>query len=458
MRRYDDFAEKYNAIVIERRENDPANREKYQTLKSTHHVMFRDIVFELAKNMNEDIRRHEKIKAEQGNDGLLKILSISNPLCGNGYFVCRTNRMQLSKHSKKGEYAVYRNILRLMEAGIIKAKIGHGKKACFELHINAHFLLVSDRMNPEYNPLAEWQSPDNECAFRKVEEILLEQLKYTLYSAYAVDKVNLPQSGADVETEPNEGQIGVENQAEPDNRSILPEQRGCQNAELGPEAHPADGDRGGGRADWQKFNEANNEIRRLAGREYNKNPQWHAMNRLFCATYFVDYLIEKIYTKRGVSIYPEARTCAIEYAEKYYFPNPTLPEVRTKFEPCEKIESYNERLLKLCWCIDAANRWAAKYNKFFVMINQYIDLENENGFAKTFDWWLESKQNELDKRRHARNKHELKCLHDAVRTVLNNPNRETYERMRTYVLNNLPKYEIRFERSVSSIINKIQNE
>lgn len=469
MRRYDDFAGKYNAIIQRKREEVPEAASDFQTLKPTHRAIFKDIVFELSRNMQKDIRNHEEIQTEQANDGLLKLLNIRNPLCGDGFFVCHTNRYQLAKHSTKEESTIYRNILRLIEAGVIKTKVGHGKKADFELHIHSHFLLVSDRANPEYNPLAESKTESAQFAFCKVERILLEQLENTLYSAYAVDKVNLPCENQDNTTSERQlqqpatstqGQIGVENQALPDNPNkgnIEQEQEGWSNAVPSQPMGQKRVKPTGGRGDIARMEEERGiELAKIVGK--NVNPQlWHSWRRLSSAAHFVDYAIDKIYTRRGITIYPEARIRAIEYAERFYFPNPFIREESTIFKPCQTWEEYANRLMQLEWCIDTAHRYAAKHKGYFVILGKYIDIENPTGLTKTFSWWMNSKLNEADKKRARRNLKELQMLLEQIDKVLKNQDYNTYKSAETFIKNHIPKYQSLFRKNLGTTINKLEN-
>ncbi len=451
MGNYDAFAATYNDEIIAKREACPNTQHEYQTLKPTHRALFKDLVLEIGKKMLQNINTYQKIQQEQGETGIFKLLH--HPLCGDGFYVCSTNRYQLSKHNSKDLSTIYRNILRLMEAGIITQKIGHGKKSNFELHINADFLLVSDKANPDYNPLQtsaeKTLSSSVECANCKEEKSVQEQLINKIYSADAVDKVNFgnteigenkPMAEITTDSEVNLSD-GTLTRTEGKPNSVPPK------SEKNKTEKPM-----GGAADVRKLIEKR-------GIELNKSPniaQWHAFHRLCYAVYFIDYLIQTIYAKRGVSIFPEARIYAIEYAEKYYFPNPLRRDVDTNYKPCETLDQYATRLQGLKWCIDAANRYAARKGGFFVLINKYIDLSNENGLNRTVEWWKNSKNNEAEKAKHLQNIKDIKQLHEQIRKVLENQTYEELQRAEMYVGSHLPKYIHVFRRSLVTIINKFK--
>ena len=483
LRRYDEYTSGYNAYIEEQRkdiyakyvEAQAATDEQlepqygeFQTLKPTHRAIFKDLIMELGKRMLQNINNYEKVQAEQGKAGMI-IPALRNPMCGDGFFVCSTNRYQLSKHSTKEESTIYRNIRRLMDAGIIREKVGHGQKSNFELHINADFLVVSDKSDPTYNPLQNSAENAAQRAFSvlgkfakcKEDNILQEQLINKIYSA-TLDKVNFPEADQTDSANAQNGKIGenkpeipAENSTESEHS--IPTTRTFTGTEVNATANsqkrtfkPT-----GGLADLQNLkNERGiDNVRVFAKREPE---QWHAFHRLSHAAYFVDYLIERIYNRRGVVIIPEARIKAIEYAEQYYFPNPlpTHDKISTGFRPCETLDQYSSRLAQLKWCIDAANRFAAKNNAYFVLINKYIDLENANGLKTTFQWLEKAKKNDQDKTKHLKNIADLRKLHEQIRFAVETATPEARQTAETYIENHLPKYIWVFRRALVTILGK----
>jgi hypothetical protein len=487
LRRYDEYTAGYNAYIDEQRKEiyrkyveaqaatddhlEPDYGE-FQTLKPTHRAIFKDLIMELGKRMLQNINNYEKVQAEQGKAGII-IPALRNPLCGDGFFVCSTNRYQLSKHSTKEESTIYRNIRRLMDAGIIVEKIGHGQKSNFELHINAAFLVVSDKSDPTYNPLQNRTEITAQQDFYimgkfakcKEDNIIQEQLINKIYSA-SLDAVNFSGSNQNDCATVENGKIGDNKPASPSDNTIgNGSSASTTGTSTGTEviATAGQGDQErkrnfkptGGLTDLQNLkNERNiDNVKVFVKRDPE---QWHAFHRLSHAAYFVDYLIERIYNRRGVVIIPEARIKAIEYAEQYYFPNP-LPShdhVNTGFRPCETLDQYSSRLAQLKWCIDAANRFAAKKNAYFVLINKYIDLENANGLKTTFQWLDKSKKNEQDKSKHLKNIADLRKLHEQIRFAVESATPEARQTAETYIENHLPKYIWVFRRALVTILGK----
>lgn len=450
MANYDEFSDAYNAEIQLKRDEaaSPEERKKYQTLKPTHRAIFKDLVMETGKRMLENIHINEKLQAEQRNDGLLKIISQS-ALCGDDYYVCPTNRYQMSKHNRKELSTIYRNLIRLQEAGIIVEKKNHGKKSDFDLYISAKFLIVSDKSNPEYNPLKkqpekienqDFPKTDN-IAFCKEEKILKEHL---------INKINSEQS-SDVITPAtktciNTGTTGTNTRTgevlNPENQTIR-EKYGFKPT--------------GGAVDIQIIKDQRG-LSPVFLNKKNAPDVWHAYHRLSFSAMFIDYTIEKIYNRRGVVIIPEARLAAIEYAEKYYFPSgtTTTEPVKTIFKPCESITDYVNRLNGLKWCIDAANRYAARNNAYFMILNKYIDLQTFNGLVKTLDWFKNAKFNEKEKARHEKNRKDLRKLNELIRDVMEQQTIEAYQKADTFCENHLQKYIWVFRRVLSTVVNQIK--
>jgi hypothetical protein len=469
MRRYDEHAAEYNAEMNKKRDeaSDPEEKSLYQTLKPTHRALFKDLVLETGRIMLRNIRVNEKLQQEQANEGILKILR--SPLVGDDYFICPTNRYQLSKHNKKDKSTIYRNILRLTSAGVIKSKINHGPNSDFELLINARFLVVSDKMNPSYNPLqkqAESTPGDaflNPANFAKCKEDKKEK-EHSINEIYSGKPVK-GQNSNPAEQGPQNGEnsnFGELHPSSPDGENCT----GCNptgtftgtEEEETPEIGAKTGKRSfkptGGAVDVVMMRDE----RGLSCQRLDKkaNPDgWHAYHRLSFSAMFIDYLIEKIYDRRGVFIIPEARIKAIEYAESHYFPSAkiTSERVKTIYQPCESIDQYVNRLNGLKWCIDAANRYAAKNRGYFVMIDKYIDLEQKNGLIRTLEWFKNAKFNEKEKARHKKNRQDLRKLNELTRDVMEKQSYESYQTAERFVENHLNKYLWVFRRTMATILN-----
>ncbi len=442
---YDAYAALYNADINDKRAADPENKTDYQTLKATHRATFKDLVLETGKRMLQNINRYQSINAEQGNEGTFSLLqSNTRRICGADYYSCSTSRLQMKKHSGKEFSTITRNLNRLRDAGIIKDKINHGHFMYFELHIRAEFLIVSDKANPMYNPMQN----ELETAPQKA---------FSLYSQIALC------NGKEKEKEHSINKLYSETPEilnSTDQQTSLPTAGTLTGTPAMPiaDAQPTQGKRAENRARGRAFAAAELEAR--GEKVDNLNlirktdlTKWHTFHRLAHSAYFVDYLIDTIYTRREIEIYPAARKLLIEYAERYYFPNPEEPEASI-YKPCLTMEDYTTRLTGLMWCINAANRYALAHNTFFTMPNRYIEIENTGGLTGTLKWYKTAKQNANDKAKHMKNIADIAKLHAKIRELAEG--KTTLVEAENYIENRLQKYKYVFRHSLVTVINGME--
>jgi len=442
---YDAYAALYNADINAKRANDPENKKDYQTLKATHRATFKDLIFETGKRMLQNINRYQSINTEQGNNGTFSLLRANTQrICGTDYYSCSTSRLQMKKHSGKELSTIYRNLRRLMDAGIISDKINHGHFMYFELHIRAEFLLVSDKANPYYNPLEKSAetapqkafSLYSQIAFCKGKEEVKEHLINKLYSEadknISTDHHNCS-SSAGTSTRTTDSSKAMPQTAQ----GIRPENKARGRAFAAKELE----NRG------QKVDNLN----LITKKDLKK---WHTFHRLAYSAYFVDYLIDTIYTRRNIEIFPDARRNLIEYAERFYFPNPQEPEPSI-YKPCLTIEDYNQRLARLIWRINAANRHQLKHpEKFFPMPKFYIDIDEKNGFTGTQEWLRNSLKLASEREKHIKNAKDLEKLHAKIRELAEG--KTTLVEAENYIENHLQKYKYVFRHSLVTVINEIE--
>ena len=442
---YDAFAALYNADINEKRANDPANQKNYQTLKATHRATFKDLILETGKRMLQNINRYQAINTEQGNEGTFSLLrSNTERICGADYYSCSTSRLQLKKHSGKEQSTITRNINRLMDAGIISKKINHGHYMYFELQIRAEFLIVSDKANPMYNPMPNVQETAQQRAFSLYSQIAFckgkekeqEQLINKLYSETS-EILNSTGSENSVSTA---GTLT----GTTDRPKAVPQPTEGKRAENNHRG------RAFATTEMEARGEKVDQINLIRKTDLTK---WHTFHRLAHSAYFVDYLIDTIYTRRNVEIYPDARRNLIEYAERFYFPNPAEAETSI-YKPCVTMEDYTTRLNGLIWCINAANRYSLAHNTFFVMPNRYIDIENTGGLTGTLQWYKTAKQNANNKARHLKNIADIAKLHAKIRELAEG--KTTLAEAENYVENHLQKYKYVFRHSLVTVINQME--
>lgn len=459
MQRYDEYASEYNGLIEQQKK--ATGISERQTLKPTHRALFTDLVFEAGARMLERIGEYEKISREQGEADTL--LSFLKPIDSESGIMLRTNRKQLSKRSGKEVSTIYRNIRRLMEAGIINRITNHGKYSDFELFINSDFIFISDHSNPAYNPIMAGSFFSAHLLAKcKVENIKQEHLLNKINSANAENVVNFTETLTSGNMNISDGKIGINKPtADKNTTGTLTGTEGKAEIALksGENANKK-------RRNWKPTGgPADNHQLLLENGLNPTNPDLSADTkfkkqdylRISYAQMIVNYMIEKIYTRRMITIYPEARLKAIDYMIDYYFPDPFYRDksIMSPLKSCITFKDYVYRAEMLKWCIDAANRYAAKNNAFFTMPNRWIDIGNPSGFFRTLKWYTTAKQREADKALHARNREDIRKLQNQIQLVIKNPDQQTLQQAENYVQTVLPKYIHLFRRTIAGTVNQI---
>lgn len=478
MRRFDLYMDMYNAEVAKMEGG------KKFTLKATHRAFYKDLVLETGKRMLARIKVYQRIQREQGDEQAMELLAAS--ITGDDFYACTTNRVALASHNRKDKTTIYRNIQRLLDAGILVNKVYHGAKRNFDILIDSDFLLVSDEQQPEFNPVTMGRDFSQEVAFCKLKKNIQEHLKYKINGIEPVDNsadatVEHIQQTQQEQLRP--GEIAVlERLNELSTRSFTgtEEMQGkvakipTETERRTDEIKKLGGGAPGREASIQDFAEhrgidkskvIGNLVRENGKFITKSDPKsWHAFHRLAHSVYFVNYLIDRIYTHRGITIHPGARIKAIQYVEDFYFPDPlatseklTENGTHTPFTPCQTLEQMANRLSGLKWCVDAANRHAIKKNGFFPMPLRYIDIENENGLRGTFAWFRKQQNADVVISKSKKNKDDFKKLHQLIRNVIENPSYTELLRAEETVRATMPRYIYLFQSSVNMIRKNLDN-
>jgi len=137
MDRYDAFAIRYNTTVANERANGDLTR---SPLRSGHRELFKELVKVCERQMRTQLRFFGD------NPSFLSIET------GVPYSI-HTNRVMLANNTHRGESTIYRQLVRLRDAGIIIGKIYHGPTRNFEVFISPEILLISDHLNPQFDPI-----------------------------------------------------------------------------------------------------------------------------------------------------------------------------------------------------------------------------------------------------------------------------------------------------------------
>lgn len=136
---YDAVANDYNANVKKERDAGDYTR---NPLRSSHREVYIQLLNLLAAYfenqyifLKDDSKRCKYMRCNAGTPP-----------------VVRTNRPQLSRRTKKSESSIYRQLLRLQEAGIL-SKRPHGPESQIEIIFNPDMVLISDENDLNFSPI-----------------------------------------------------------------------------------------------------------------------------------------------------------------------------------------------------------------------------------------------------------------------------------------------------------------
>lgn len=395
MERYDSFAQSFNAIVREQRHQGDKTA---QTLKSTHRSLFQDIV-------NQIMGQLRKVRSTFRDNPDLTQLDASQP------FILSTNLVRTMKRTGKNKATVFRNLNRLIRAGVIMEKVNHGTRANFELYINPSFLLITDdlRTSPDASTAPPLYANCNPIERHKnfvidtiipVNDVENSNMK----GVCCADLLNETQTNIYTNT----GELG---EIDADTKAHSPKK-----GNSGEESH------------------AQNELRPSLQSESLQN------QRKLHANWFIAYMIKTLFPNH--KHYPNALENAREYAARVY-----LAECRTN-------KDFERAMACLLWRVDAAKRWSQRTGFSFenIYITAYLDVENKrSGFTNTQRWWKEHRQRQRRKEALHRRKTDLQKLQIQLRKLHENLSVHTYFQAEQYVQKNIPHLLEQFYKATESI-------
>jgi len=390
------FAAKYNE-----------GKESSEQLKSAHFAQFYTYVRLLERNIAQDNNRAKK-------NGNPKAMAINADDLPHLY----TNNTEMRKQLDGGHTSTFiRRAERLAKAGAIH-KINHGPVRNYEIIINPYLLFIVDMsgspstLRPDLEKAESW-NPKGIAENPKVAncEQNIVSFKKKLFNKEINNQAeSFNNDNSQKDTEKDTGKDTTGNLAKKDfGDSVL------ATIKLRLE---------------QKIAEKNDPPAGYAERMARKEKEIKLL-RLQYATMMVQLMTD--YLLPGINIFDGERKRTVSYVAEHYFGQCiTLVSIQRAWT------GYAQRL-------EDARRFKETHPEYTPFPHHYFQMDNPKGFNSPV--W---KRNKINWEHQRRIQSEQQKLMSAIRRINKNPNRETYEREREYVKNNIPEklkgfFKIMFE-------------
>ena len=378
---FDNFAQIYNS-----------GKDLNLQLRSHHHELFYKIVRFYNSQLSKD-----KVLFKGGT--FIDFRSDTTP-------VLRTNNLMLSKELKRNKATIYRQLLRLIESGVIIKKIHHGTKNNFELLINPEILLIFDLEAPKYVPFSKFTTSLKQTDNQRKELILNNQ---------SIANCNHNQNR--LETLNNKI---IKLKGIPNTRDVLNE--------------TTEKVAGSTEASKQIINTEKGYSARLL----TTNEQFSSLKSKY-SKLLLHVALESIW--KDSTIFDLEKEKALQYISSNYFEN------------CQTANSLLKQFSEFKWRIEAAGRYLKRKEDFEMHIFpvRYFDLNNPKGFRGTKKWYL-NYLFRLDKRvKQHKVLSEDEKLAKILRIYSNTPNYATYKTCLAYIQDNIPLKINQFNQAIAPI-------
>ena len=380
---FDNFAQQYNR-----------DRELSKRLRSPHYELFYKIVRFYISRLDSD-------KKLFGNGSIISMNSNDIP-------TLRTNNTKLAKELKRNNATIYRQIIRLVDAGVILEKIFHGSNHDFELLINPKFLLIFDVNNPKYVPNTEFltnsYSADNHgnCKTSKSSKIANCNHNQNILETIN-NKIILLKSI-------------------PTNRDGLKETENTEKITGSTEAS--------GRVTSAE--------REYSARLRAADARFDHLKKRYAQLLFANAL-DNIWG--GYNIYDTEKERALQYVTKNYF------------EHCKNEASLFHTFSEFKWRVEAAGRFLKRQDHFELHIfpTHFFDLNNKNGFIGTKKWFNDHLFRVQTKLKQREKLSDDMKLANMMRIYTKNPTYATYQSCQAYIQDNIPHMMTKFLQSLIPI-------
>lgn len=338
----------------------------------------------------------------------------------------QTNRKALSwieNTLKINENTVYRQLNRMIDAGVISEKINHGSQMNFELLINPEILLISDLTNPDYKPTSKNLETENKAIPKDLNtsfspEYLIPEKEHFNNLNITVDKESRTIVRDDIGKE--QERTSKKNVFK-EHREIV--QNNSENSERSSKLI----------ADWNlSAGQAGTKEQQLAPPPESKLRE----HQKAAARWFFWYVLSRLF--EGRSFNPAHLENTLAYVEQYYFIN------------CYSLNAIESTRKLYKWRIDKAKRTVERHetNLKWIFPGHYLDLNRKGSnpktgkpymsFANTASWPKKFENLLKLKKEFEEKTKDQDLLNKQLSLFLKNSNINQFRRCEAFVKKNIP--------------------
>ena len=393
---YDSFSAAYNNMVSDAKVNNESDK---QPLRAAHRALFIDLVHLAKGQMSRNIYVFRDARS-------LLTMSAMEP------YSLHTNRRELAERSKKSEISIYRQLMRLIDAGIIVKKIGHGTQRNFELLINPLIMPVSDLENEHFDPIKAIINFTDLCGFPST-----LRSKCTPYR-YKQEHFNNTEIPVNKPEQKKESATPINNNEHIENT-------------YGNTGRTAEGTA----SEINDFHTGKNYAEKMRMQEERAITRTKRFSVIL-----VEYMLRVLFSTHN--IYPAERKNAYGVAE-YYF-----RELHTEQQCAVAMEHYRQR-------IDMAGRYLDNHPEFSfknIYPSAYLNPQNTRcGFDTTRKWVKQQEKYRAMKREAKALRTEQSIFDNAITRWHQSHTLENYMKISSYVKTRIPSRIVDFNAAVACV-------
>lgn len=346
-----------------------------------------------------------------------------------------TNAVALGNLMKQSPHSVRRQLSRLIDAGVITAKINHGNNRNFELLINHELLLIGDVNNPNYKANSKFlrnekmslkTSESTRCSLLDIDN--RNTLSNQLIHCELVDKYILENVKHKAEAEPKEKGAGkpANTQPKPSDRYTQKQFNVDDTAKEKTEIlSPKQTEPDTLKNLPQKF--TTNVIKRQKTKLSAEQLKTMTLDRykVMMTNWLLAYALAKLWADK--EIYKAEYIKAHQHILDHYW------------QGLSTYADFRRKEMELRWRIDAVARYIEHNNyKMVVYPFKYFDLSNvTSGFIQTKAWYEIDKKRQEKKALKKQRLSDINKIQNAVIAYAKNPTLDEYHKQEAYVLANV---------------------